>query len=204
MNKIKLTPNDFIFIDSKTRGCKTLQKKLDKMGIKWSNEVGLENKYTYFVCTRYEGMNYGYHNVYENKFESRRITEEGFVNWKSFHNVNIYSLPQFDRAISEFDELDEADKILDLLKSGNDTNATLAIQLINNYEIDERWIPWLLMNSSNKDIRKYLRVNNIQYSTQTFEGNKWDVLYHLKSIINHFQVPKEQRLDFIKEFINEF
>lgn len=200
--------SSLVFLDPKTKGYKTLQDILSKKNVKWTNVI--EKDVTHAVCTRYacnqlhvyESINSkgNHHYVYGiNDGELDR-------NWNLLKDKKIYSYNEFlylldnpKRVESEY-----SDKILELLKTCDESNITLAITMMDNYIVDPRWIPWLKMNTWIADVRKYLRKINVDFhinnSTDNLRNNlKW----RIEDLIRGFDVPKEYRLDFLKDLLDE-
>jgi hypothetical protein len=116
-----------------------------------------------------------------------------------FEGKRIYSYNEFKRCLENKNRVeieDTEDSVLSLLKSKDSVNIKLAIALIEQYKMDERWIPWLKLNQHIKEVRLLLRQLGISYQG-TLNKRKWiksDIDYH----ISNLNVPKGYEVDFIK------
>ena len=55
-----------------------------------------------------------------------------------------------------------SNKILTFLKSSDSVNIDLAVTLIGEHMLESNWIPWLLLNKGNENVRELLKSNNIK------------------------------------------
>lgn len=254
---IEFDTNSLVYVDTKTKGCKTLQKMLDKRNVKWTND--LYEGCTHLVCTRlqasesYVSGEFEYnsdwdnvpddvkqkyykvqkHNVYLSNDKqlccfggyynpSHHYISYGTViecngipkftyndSWDKMRGKRIYSYNEFKRILENNDrtELKEDNgTIIELLKTADKTNIELAVTLIEQYKMDPKWIPWLLLNRHNNDVRKLLRKLNVKYSntySSYYRNHPGKLIQEqkrkIKELIDQWQVPKDYAIDFIKE-----
>jgi hypothetical protein len=116
-----------------------------------------------------------------------------------FEGKRIYSYNEFKRCLENKNRVeieDTEDSVLSLLKSKDDVNIKLAVTLIEQYKMDERWVPWLKLNQHIKEVRLLLRKLGLSYQG-TYNKRSYikdDIHYHIAML----DVPKGYEIDFIK------
>ncbi len=127
--------------------------------------------------------------------------------WEVYRGSKIYSYKNFKNILenenrTEIDQADK-DKITNLLKSGDEANVELALILIKDYTLQEEWIPWLHLNTSIKSVRKFFKLNGIDYSPHDrglkdrVKGIKYSIYNH----INYLSTDKTNKDELIQEIL---
>ena len=153
-----------------------------------------------------------YNRWYGSKFNRREFigyiddnggkTTNKFIIDKSFNcfkDKKIYSYNEFKRCFENKNRSkieDTEDSVISLLTSKDDVNIKLAVTLIEQYKMDERWVPWLKLNQHIKEVRLLLRKLGLSYPG-TYNKRRYikdDIHYHIAML----DVPKGYEIDFIK------
>lgn len=203
-NELILDDTSLVFIDPKTKGCKSLEKLLTERNIKWVNLI--ENNVTHSVCTRYACDKL---DAYVDKYNHylyinyNRSSHEKDQNWPLLKDKKIYSYNEFMYLLNNSNRTstEYSDKIIMLLKSCDQSNVELAIVMMDNYTVDERWIPWLKMNAHLTVVRAYLRKLNIKFGSNP--PRKSDLIQYFGYQFDKLNVSKEYRSEFLNQLLDE-
>lgn len=131
--------------------------------------------------------------------------------WEVYKCKKVYSFKNFKNILenenrTEINE-DDKNKITNLLKSGDHTNIKLALLLTENYTLQEEWIPWLKLNSNFKEVRNFLKSNNIWHLERSwFSNTSLDkkikyIKHELYSHINFLTSANTNKDELIKEIL---
>lgn len=195
---LKFDKDSLVFLDTKTKGWKTLHKLLDKKGVKWTNVITKE--VTHSVCTRHTSDSLFVWQYYDGTYMNKCMRDG--LDWSLLTAKKIYSFKEFKYLLENEQRTeieDTEDMILDLLMSDDSINIELALTLVDNYKMDKRWIPWLLINIHLPSVRKYLRRLGIKYRQWSSTGSTlWHLKRNLKNALNQYHVPDEYLGEFIK------
>lgn len=152
-----------------------------------------------------------YNRWYNSKFNRREFI--GYINstgqkinkfiidksFNCFKDKKIYSYDEFKRCLENKNRNkieDTEDSVISLLTSKDAVNIKLAVTLIEQYKMDERWVPWLKLNQHIKEVRLLLRKLGLSYPG-TYNKRRYikaDIHYHIAML----DVPKGYEIDFIK------
>lgn len=163
-----------------------MKEKLDALNIKWTVKKKDFDKSTHLITTKY--------------FASWHTEDAVFIN---HFRKNIFTPREVNRMIKNIDagELSEySEQILTLLKTRDDNNISLACTLINDNVIEEDWLPWLLINKENEDVRNLLDKNDINKG-QWYVWKTEEMFCSLtRELTRRLQLSEEN----IKQFLYDF
>ena len=172
---------------------KQLKNKLTKLKINWTTTFS--DKITKIVTTKNERA--------FNWFPSRRIDKNlknlyATIGWENCHHPCDVLL--MIKNLHAKDMGQNSNKILTLLKSSDSVNIDLAVTLIGKHMLESNWIPWLLINKNNKNVRELLKSNNINLGRWHTYNIEWNFYDASRNLINRLNVPDEYITEFMLEF----
>ncbi len=173
---------------------KQLKSKLTKLKINWTTTFSdkitkiittkRERTFKYSVCFSHKDrrlqnlyMNIGYENCYH--------PCDILLMVKNLHAKNMGQ---------------NSNKILTFLKSSDSVNIDLAVTLIGEHMLESNWIPWLLLNKGNENVRELLKSNNINLGRWHTYNTEWNFYDASRDLINRLNVPEEYIVEFMSEF----
>ncbi len=198
MNKIDISKwqNEVLYLHGNWyRVSKSIMKEsLDKLDIKWtvkSNHSDITKIIT--TTTRWTFTN-GY---------TKYITREQRKLYTSLGTSNIFHPKELMAAINNKDNgsLSEySEQIMTLLKTLDEANVKLAISLMEGSNIEDEWIPWILINKEIGGVRDLMRHHNISPGQWRVSNTKWNFRSAVNEVMDRLRVPKDKEEQFIIDF----
>jgi len=175
---------------------KQLKNKLTKLKINWT--TAFSDKITKIITTKSKRtFNYNVQYLFRNK-DKKIINLYTTIDWENcYHPCDVLLMI---KNLHAKDMGQNSRKILTLLKSSDSVNIDLAVTLIGEHMLESRWVPWLLFNKHNENVRKLLKSNNIHLGRWHAYNTEWNFYDGCKDLINRLNVPEEYIMEFIIEF----
>jgi len=171
----------------------TVKKMLDDLKMKWT--IKYSPDVTRIITKTWRGgiFNYpkSYTSVEDNQY--RKIGQSNIYNPNEFalllKNVNSRDMSEYSR------------QIIDLLKTMDKVKVKLAITLIGDAMLEDKWIPWLLINKNN-GTRLLLSNNNIGPGNWHVSNTKYNFRVACNDLKYRLKIPSTYMDEFLVEFYN--
>ena len=167
-----------------------VKKALDALGIKWTIRFDETAGITKIISTVH-------------RWPSPAIKDR----WTTFYNtigknnhIHPKDLMQMIKNLESTNMSEHSEQILDLLKSMNKTNIEMAVRMISNSILEDKWISWLLINKNISNVKQLLKNNNIKLGQWCTHKTKWEFKGGIDQLVERLRVPESYRREFILDY----